>query len=156
GSILAIAEDHVNPNLLFAGTEFGLYFTLDGGNKWIRLKGGLPTIAVKDIAIQRQMNDLVIGTFGRGIYVLDDYSLLRELTPEALLREAMLCSVRDAVQYIPTRQYGLPGKAFQGAAFYAAENPPFGAVFTYHLKDAIKSEKQKRRDVEKEAAKKGD
>ncbi|MBI3411325.1 MAG: glycosyl hydrolase [Planctomycetes bacterium] len=155
GSVLAIAEDHVNPNLLFAGTEFGLYFTLDGGKKWTRLKGGLPTIAVKDLAIQRQMNDLVVGTFGRGIYVLDDYSPLRELTPEALLREAVLCPVRDATEYIPTRQYGVPGKGFQGSAFYTADNPPFGATFTYHLKDTIKSEKQKRRDLEKEATKKG-
>ena len=154
GSVLAIAEDHVNPDLLFAGTEFGLYFTADGGKKWTRLKGGLPTIAVKDIAIQRQMNDLVIGTFGRGFYVLDDYSPLRTLTPETQSREAVICPVRDALQYIPTRQYGLPGKAFQGAAFYTADNPPFGATITYCLKDPIKSLKQQRRDAEKEAAKK--
>jgi photosystem II stability/assembly factor-like uncharacterized protein len=155
GSVLAIAEDHVNPDLLFAGTEFGLLFTADGGKKWTRLKGGLPTIAVKDIAIQRQMNDLVIGTFGRGIYVLDDYSPLRGLTPESLARDAVLCPVRDALQYIPTRQYGLGGKAFQGASFSTADNPPFGASFTYHLKDTIKTQKQQRRDAEKEAARKG-
>lgn len=156
GSVMAIAEDHVNPDLLFAGTEFGLYFTVNGGKKWIRLKGGLPTIAVKDLAIQRQMNDLVVGTFGRGIYVFDDYSPLRELTPAALKCDAVLCSVRDAIEYIPTRQYGVPGKGFQGSAFYAANNPPFGAIFTYFLKDTIKSQKQQRRDIEKEAAKKGD
>ena len=156
GSVLAIAEDHVNPNLLFAGTEFGLFFTIDGGKKWTRLKGGLPTIAVKDLAIHRPMNDLVVGTFGRGIYILDDYSPLRELTPKALEREAVFCPVRDAHVYIPTRQYGVPGKGFQGAAFYTADNPPFGAVFTYHLKETIKTAKQKRRDQEKAAAKKGD
>jgi photosystem II stability/assembly factor-like uncharacterized protein len=156
GSVLALAEDHVNPDLLFAGTEFGLFFTTDGGKKWRRLKGGLPTIAVKDLAVQRQMNDLVVGTFGRGIYVLDDYSPLRALTPEALAREAVLCPVRDAVEYIPTRQYGLPGKAFQGAAFYAAANPPLGATFTYYLKDTVKGLKQRRRGAEKEAAKKGE
>jgi photosystem II stability/assembly factor-like uncharacterized protein len=155
GSVNAITEDHVNPDLLFVGTEFGLYFTTDGGKKWTRLKSGLPTIAVKDIAIQRQMNDLVIGTFGRGIYVLDDYSPLRTLTPEALAREAVICPVRDAVQYIPTRQYGVSGKGFQGATFYTADNPPFGATFTYYLKDPIKSLKQQRRDAEKDAAKKG-
>jgi photosystem II stability/assembly factor-like uncharacterized protein len=155
GSVLALAEDHVNPDLLFAGTEFGLCFTTDGGKKWLRLKSGLPTIAVKDLAIQRHMNDLVVGTFGRGIYVLDDYSPLRELTAEALARDAALCPVRDAYQYIPTRQYGLPGKAFQGSALYTADNPPFGATFTYYLKDSIKSQKQTRRDAEKEAAKKG-
>lgn len=73
GPVLAVAEDHVDPNLLFVGTEFGLFVTLDGGKKWVRLKGGLPTIAVRDLAIQRQMNDLAVGTFGRGIYILDDY-----------------------------------------------------------------------------------
>jgi photosystem II stability/assembly factor-like uncharacterized protein len=156
GSVLAIAEDHVNPDLLFAGTEFGLFFTIDSGKKWLRLKGGLPTIAVKDIAIQRQMNDLVVGTFGRGIYILDDYSPLRELTPETLKRDAVLCPVRDALQYIPTRQYGMRGKAFQGAAFYNADNPLYGATFTYFLKDTIKTQKQQRRDAEKEAAKRGD
>ncbi len=77
GTVWPIAEDHVDPNLLFAGTEFGLFFTLDGGKKWIRLKGGLPTIAVRDLAIQKRENDLVVGTFGRGFYVLDDYTPLR-------------------------------------------------------------------------------
>jgi hypothetical protein len=97
------------------------------------------------LAIQRQMNDLVVGTFGRGIYILDDYSLLRELTPEAMAREAVLCSVRDALQYIPTRPYGGSGKAFQGSAFYVADNPPYGATFTYFLKDTLKDQKQQRR-----------
>jgi photosystem II stability/assembly factor-like uncharacterized protein len=153
GPVLAIAEDHVNPDLLFVGTEFGLYFTIDGGKKWVRLKGGLPTIAMRDLAIQKQMDDLVVGTFGRGIYVLDDYSLLRRIKPESLKKEIELYPSKDALLYIPTRQYGLRGKAFQGEAFYAAENPSFGATFTYHLKDAIKTKKQKRQDAEKEAAK---
>ena len=82
--VWAIAEDHVNPNLLFAGTEFGLFFTIDGGQKWIQLKGGLPTIQVRDLAIQKRENDLVVGTFGRGIYILDNYTPLRLLTPEML------------------------------------------------------------------------
>ncbi len=154
GSVLAIAEDPKDPNLLFVGTEFALYFTLDGGKKWLRLKGGLPTIAVKDLAIQKQMDDLVVGTFGRGIYVLDNYAVLRGLKPEALQQEAMLFPAKDALLYIPTRQYGLRGKAFLGEAFYTADNPPFGATFTYYLKEEIKTLKQKRLDAEKEAAKK--
>lgn len=149
GSVLAFAEDPVEPNLLFAGTEFGLYFTIDGGKKWIRLKGGLPTIAVKDLAIQRQQNDLAVGTFGRGIYILDDYTPLRGLRPETLEQESVLFPVRDAQLYIQTRQYGLPGKAFQGSAFFTADNPPFGATFTYYLKDTIKTLKQKRQAIEK-------
>jgi photosystem II stability/assembly factor-like uncharacterized protein len=155
GPVLAIAEDHVNPNLLFVGTEFGLYFTLNGGQKWERLKGGFPTIAVRDLAIQRQTDDLVVGTFGRGIYVLDDYTPLRGLKPETLAQDCVLFPVRDALMYIPSRQYGLREKGFQGSAFYAAENPPFGSVFTYHLKDEIKTRKQQRQEAEKEAAKKG-
>jgi len=154
GPVLAIAEDHVNPQLLFVGTEFGLYFTIDGGKKWIQLKGGLPTIAVRDLAIQWQMNDLVVGTFGRGIYVLDDYTPLRDLKPEALEQDALLLPVQNALMYIQTRQYALRGKGFQGESFFTAENPPYGAQFTYYLKDEIKTRKQQRRDLEKEAEKK--
>ena len=154
GPVLAIAEDHENPQLLFVGTEFGLYFTVDGGQKWIRLKGGLPTIAVRDLAIQKQMNDLAVGTFGRGIYILDDYALLRSVKPETLARESVLFPVRNALLYIQTRRYGLRDKAFQGAAFYAATNPPYGATLTYYLKDDIKTRKERRREAEKEAAKK--
>jgi photosystem II stability/assembly factor-like uncharacterized protein len=155
GSVLAIAEDHVQPDLLFVGTEFGLFFTVDGGKKWVRLKGGLPTIAVKDLAIQRQVNDLAVGTFGRGIYILDDYSPLREATPELLAKEAALFPVREAQLYVPSRQFGLPGKAFLGSSFFTADNPPFGATFTYYLKETIKTQKEKRRDAEKKAEKKG-
>jgi hypothetical protein len=100
------------------------------------------------------MDDLVVGTFGRGIYILDDYSLLRGMKQEVLQREAALFPAKDALLYIPTRQYGLRGKAFLGEAFYAADNPPFGATFTYYLKEEIKTLKQKRHEAEKEAEKK--
>jgi photosystem II stability/assembly factor-like uncharacterized protein len=79
--VLAFAEDHVNPNLLFVGTEFGVFFTIDGGQKWVQLKGGMPTISVRDLAIQKRENDLVVGTFGRSVYILDDYTPLRTLKP---------------------------------------------------------------------------
>lgn len=154
GPVLALAEDHLDPNLLFAGTEFGLFFTTNGGQKWVRLKGSFPTIAVRDLVIQKQMNDLVVGTFGRGIYVLDDYTPLRGLKLETLAQDCTLFPVREAFMYIPSRQYGLRGKAFLGEAFYTAENPPFGATFTYHLKDTIQTRKQQRRDAEKAATKK--
>src|SRR5262249_45175829 len=146
---LAFAEDHVDPKLLFAGTEFGLWFTTDGGTKWHRLKNGLPTIAVKDIVIQKRMNDLVLATFGRGFYVLDDYSPLRAAAPSTLEKPATLYPPRDGFLYMPTSQYGGRGKAFLGEAFYAADNPPFGVTITYHLKDAIQSKKQKRKEAEK-------
>jgi photosystem II stability/assembly factor-like uncharacterized protein len=151
GSVLAIAEDHKDPNLLFAGTEFGLFFTADGGKKWVRLKGGLPTIAVRDLAIQKGENDLVVGTFGRGIYVLDDYSPLRGLKPESLQKEAALFPVKDALLFVPTRQFGGRGKAFLGESFYTADNPPFGATFTYYLKEELRTKKQQRLAAEKKA-----
>ena len=84
GPRLSFAEDHVNPNLLFVGTEFGLFFTVDGGKKWIRLRTNLPTIAVRDLAIQERENDLVLATFGRGFYVLDDYSPLRQVDADGV------------------------------------------------------------------------
>lgn len=153
GPVLAIAEDHVNPNLLFAGTEFGLFFTLDGGQKWIQLTGGLPTIAVRDIAIQKRENDLVIATFGRGFYVLDDYSALRGLSLEALMRDADLYPVKTALMYIEEEPLGGKGKGSQGESYYTADNPAFGATFTYYLKESLKSKKEKRQDAEKDAEK---
>ncbi|MDQ1638301.1 MAG: hypothetical protein QOF62_1640 [Pyrinomonadaceae bacterium] len=155
GPVWAIAEDHVNPNLLFAGTEFGLYFSVDGGQKWIQLKGGLPTIAVRDINIQKRENDLVLGTFGRGIYILDNYTPLRSLTPEMLKQDALTFPVEDALMYIPSQPLGGRGKSFQGESFYTAENPPFGATFTYYLKEELKTSKARRQAAEKEAEKKG-
>ena len=153
--VWAIAEDHVNPNLLFVGNEFGLYFTIDGGQKWVQLKGGLPTIQVRDLTIQRRENDLVAGTFGRGVYILDNYTPLRLLKPEMLQQEAQLFPVKDALMYIQSTPLGLRGKAFQGESTFTAENPPFGATFSYYLKDELKTKKAKRQDAEKEAAKKG-
>jgi photosystem II stability/assembly factor-like uncharacterized protein len=152
--VWSIAEDHVNPNLLFVGTEFGLFFTIDGGQKWTQLKGGVPTIQFRDLTIQKRENDLVAGTFGRGIYILDNYTPLRLLKAETLRQEAELFPVKDALLYIPSQPLGLRGKSFQGESFFAAENPPFGATFTYYLKDELKTKRARRQDAEKEAAKK--
>ncbi|MBX7218894.1 MAG: glycosyl hydrolase [Blastocatellia bacterium] len=154
GPALAIAEDHVNPNLLFVGTEFGLYFTLNGGQKWIQLKGNFPTIAVRDLAIQKRENDLVVATFGRGFYILDDYTPLRTVKPETLQQESALFAVKDALLYIQGRPLGGGGKASQGEALYLAENAPFGATFTYYLKEELKTKKKLRQEAEKEAEKK--
>jgi photosystem II stability/assembly factor-like uncharacterized protein len=152
--VWSIAEDHVNPNLLFVGNEFGLYFSIDGGQKWIQLKGGLPTIQVRDLTIQKRENDLVVGTFGRGIYILDNYTPLRQLKPEMLKQDAQLFPVKDALMYIQSQPLGGRGKSFQGESFYTAENPPFGSTFTYYLKEELKTKKAKRQEAEKEALKK--
>ena len=156
GNVWSIAEDHVDPNLLFAGTEFGVFVSRDGGAKWTQLKGGLPPIAVRDLAIQKRENDLVLGTFGRGFYILDDYTPLRTATPQLLQSDAALFPLgRPVWIYNPARPLGLPGKSMQGDDYYTAANPPFGAVFTYHLKDALRSRRKSRLEAERELEKEG-
>lgn len=154
GPVLAFAEDTVNPNLLFVGTELGAFFSIDGGQHWVRLKGGLPTISVRDMVIQAREGDLIIATFGRGFYVLDDITALRQIKPESVEQPAALFPVKDGLLYVERHPLGGPKKAFQGDAFYTADNPPYGAVFTAFLKDKIKTKKEKRQDAEKDAAKK--
>jgi hypothetical protein len=99
-----LVQDHVKPELLFAGTEFGVFFTVDGGDRWVELTGGVPTIPFRDLVIQRRENDLVGATFGRGFYVLDDYTVLREVTEERLAEEATLFPIRPAWWYLPAAQ----------------------------------------------------
>lgn len=153
GSVYSIAEDEVNPDLLFAGTEFGIFFTVDGGTNWVELKGNMPTIAVRDIDIQRRENDLVLATFGRGFYILDNYTPLRNLNRETLESDNYIFPVKDALLYIQKRQFGGRGKSSQGETYYAADNPPFGAAITYYLKDDIKTKKRIRQEKEKELIK---
>ncbi len=139
-----IVQDHENQNLLFVGTEFGLFFTVDGGKQWTELTGGLPTISFRDVKIQRRENDLVVGTFGRGIYILDDFSPLRQINEENLKQEALLFPSRDALWYLPERFHTSTHGDFE----YQAENPDFGATFTYYLRDGIKSLSEQREEQE--------
>src|SRR5438045_4590574 len=118
------------------------------------MRGGLPTIQIRDLVIQRRENDLVVGTFGRGIYILDNYTPLRSITPEMLKNDALF-PVKDALMYIQSQPLGGRGKSFQGESYFTAENPPFGATVTWYLKEALKTRKEKRQDAEKEAEKKG-
>ncbi len=143
-----MVQDHVAPNLLFAATEFGIYFTLDGGEEWTKVKGS-PTIPFRDIVIQKRENDLVGASFGRSFFVLDDYSFLREVTEEKMKAEANLfTSIRKAYWY---SERDLVGS--QGASRYEADNPPFGAVFTYHLAEGYSSLEADRKETEKELIK---
>ena len=151
-----IIQDHVKPDLLFAATEFGIFFTVDGGERWTELTASAPTIAFRDLAIQRRENDLVGASFGRGIWILDDYTPLREVTPELLEQEAALFDTRKAWWYIPRSPLGGGGKASQGDSYYVASNPPFGAVFTYYLREGLKTREQTRREKEKEMAEKNE
>ncbi len=150
GSVYSIAEDHIDANLLFTGTEFGVYFSNDGGGHWIKLSSGLPTIAVRDIEIQRRENDLVLGTFGRGFYILDDYSPLRNFKREDLSRPAKILPVKDAFMFIERLPLGVRSKGHQGSNYFSTPNPQVGAVFTYYLKDDVKTIKDKRQAAEKD------
>jgi photosystem II stability/assembly factor-like uncharacterized protein len=143
-----LIQDHVSRKLLFAGTELGLWVTLDEGSHWHQLKGGFPTIQVRDLDIQREWNDLAAATFGRGFYILDDYSPLRTMSEAALAdNEAILYPTRDALLYIeqPERI------GSRGDSFWTADNPPFGAVFTYWLRDGLKTRSERRIEAEKKA-----
>jgi photosystem II stability/assembly factor-like uncharacterized protein len=153
GSVYSIIQDHVDPELLFVGTEFGVFFTDDEGENWTQIKSGLPTIAVRDMEIQRRENDLVLATFGRSFYVLDDYSPLRELSDELLAEDAHVFPVKDALLYVEDNRLGGRGKSSQGEMYYTADNPPFGAVITYHLGEEIKTLKEQRKEKEKELRK---
>ena len=150
-----IVQDHVRKELLFAGTEFGVFFTADGGRKWIKLAGGTPTIPFRDLAIQRRESDLVGATFGRGFWILDDYSPLRQVSAQSLEQPAMLFAPRKALWYIERKDLGWSKKAAQGAGYYTADNPPFGAVLTYYLKEDLQTRAADRRKKELELEKKG-
>lgn len=144
-----IVQDHVNPNLLFTATEFGLFFTIDGGGEWTKLTGKAPTISFRDLTIQRRENDLVAASFGRGFFIVDDISPLRELTEEKLESEAMLFPGRDALWYIEQHPLAFSPGGSQGHGFYRAENPPFGANFTYYLPEGYPSLEAQRQEREK-------
>jgi photosystem II stability/assembly factor-like uncharacterized protein len=148
-----IVQDHEKPGLMFLGTEFGVFFTVNGGGEWTKLKGGSPNIPFRDLVIQTRENDLVGATFGRSFYVLDDYTPLREVTSDMLKNDATLFPVRKVHWYVPRRQLGCgePGCAgSQGDAYYIAPNPEFGATFTYYLPESIQTGQEGRREAEKE------
>ena len=145
-----VVQDHVNKDLLFAGAEFGLYFSVDGGRSWTQMKGGVPTISFRDLAIQRRENDLVAASFGRGFYVLDDYSALRNVSKSQLEKEAALFVPRKAYWYVPRSIIDFDEiRGSQGSQLYLAPNPDFGANFTYYLKDEYKSAEKVRQEKEK-------
>lgn len=153
GSTFTVAEDYVDKNLLFVGTLFGVYFSNDGGNEWIKFDNGMPPACVMDLQIQKREEDLVVSTFGRGVYILDDYTPLRFMSKETLQKEAEIFPIKDALMFIQSNPLGFRGVAFMGASFYSAPNPEVGAVFTYYLKDEFKTLKDLRRDEEKKKQK---
>ncbi|MCU0714105.1 MAG: hypothetical protein MUC43_18765 [Pirellula sp.] len=149
GSVYCLKQDHVNPKLLFCGTEFGCFTTVDGGEKWFALRSGLPTIAIRDMQIQRSENDLVLGSFGRGFFILDDYSPLRDLKPE-ILDANHVFPIKKGEMYQVVSVMGVNGRGFQGANFYTAPNPEYGVTFTFHFKEELRSKKSQRERKDRE------
>lgn len=130
GPVHVIREHHRNPNLLFVGTEQGVYVSFDRGRTWARIKGNLPTVPVDDLAIHPRENDLILGTHGRGIWILDDISPLEQLTNETLNSPAHLFKIRDAMLFLPYDQMSTVGNRT-----FMAPNPPAGAVVRYFLRN---------------------
>lgn len=155
GSVYTLAQDHVNKDLLFCGTEFGLFFTLDGGKKWMQLRNGMPVVAVRDIEIQREESDLVVGTFGRGMYILDNYDPMRHIDEDLLKEDAKILPIKTGLIYVQAAPYSGRDKAYQGASFFTAPNPAFGVTFTYYLKDSLKTKASERKSKESKAKRAG-
>jgi photosystem II stability/assembly factor-like uncharacterized protein len=154
GAVYSVAEDHKNSNLLFCGTEFGFYFSLDAGKTWTELTAGLPSaVCIKDIAIQKDENDIVLASFGRGFFVLDDYSVLQNIKAEDLKKPAYIFPIKDGLVFNQSTPYGHKGKSFQGESFFTSPNPPVGATITYYLADDHKTLKERRKEREKERMK---
>ncbi|HKY32962.1 MAG TPA: hypothetical protein VJV23_10525 [Candidatus Polarisedimenticolia bacterium] len=129
GPVKVVREDLRNPGLLFAGTEFGIFASFDRGTSWTRLGSGLPTVAVDDIVIHPRERDLVIGTHGRSLFVLDDIRPLQEMTPETLGKDLHLFSMRPALEF-----HFLPEGALWSPRIFRADNPPFGLIIQYHVR----------------------
>lgn len=145
-----IVQDHINKDLLFAATEFGVFVTVDGGAGWTEMTGGIPTISFRDLAIQRRENDLVAASFGRGFYILDDYTALRKVNKKQLEETASLFQPRKAWWYIEKSVIDFDDtRGSQGSQLFVAPNPEFGAIFTYYLKEEIKSLEKVRQEGEK-------
>lgn len=124
-----VKEDPVNANLLFAGTEFGLFVSLDGGKQWAQFTPGLPNVAVRDLAIHPREHDLVVATHGRGLYVIDDLTPLRKLDAAALEQEVAFLDSRPSPMVIPVFEFG-----FNGDGEFIGETPAEVAHITYYLK----------------------
>jgi hypothetical protein len=138
----SIIEDHKSPDLLFAATEFGLYASVDSGGEWTQMKGGLPTIAFRDLEIQKREDDLVAASFGRGMYILDDYHALREINAT---ESTTLFSVSEALQYPINEEKGGSRKGSFGDSYYTADNPPYGAALDLYLAESFSTKKAKRK-----------
>ncbi len=147
--VWSIKQDAEDENLLFIGAEYGMYFSPNMGQNWIKLAGA-PTISFRDIELHPRDNDLVGGSFGRGVYVLDDYSPLRGLGDR--VEANGIFPVRDAWWYIPSTPYQAGGMPSQGSSAFRTPNPEFGAMITYYIKEMPQTSAEKRAESEQKAA----
>jgi hypothetical protein len=123
-----VLQDPEDPSLLFVGTEFGLYFSVNAGASWTRFTAGLPTVSVMDMAIQAQEDDLVLGTHGRSVYVIDDYSALRALSANIFTERLKILSAKPGQQYVARQT---PSTRFTGSGEFRAPNEPYGVMLTF-------------------------
>ena len=137
GSTRVLLEHPKNSELLVVGTELSVFVSITGGDKWVEMKNNLPTVPVHDMVFQTRENDLVLGTHGRGFWILDDISMLDELTPEVLASQAHLSRVRPVTQMHRIDR----GRGNQGQRYFTAPNPPDGAILTYYLNPKLMSAK---------------
>lgn len=149
-STWTVAVDEVNPDLLFVGTMTGVFVSNTPKPQWVQLTGGIPkTVQVMDLAIQRDEHDLVVSTYGRGVFILDDYTPLRDLSAKTLAQSDHLFPLSNEPMFVAADPFGFAGVAFQGASFFTAPNPEIGAKITYYVKDGYKSLKKQRNETEK-------
>jgi photosystem II stability/assembly factor-like uncharacterized protein len=124
-----VKEDPVSANLLFVGTEFGLFISIDGGQHWAQFTAGLPNVAVRDVAIHAREHDLILATHGRGLYIVDDLTPLRTLDATTLTQEVVFLPSRPSTMVIPVFEFG-----FNGDGEFKGESPAEVASITYYLK----------------------
>ncbi|MFQ5548468.1 MAG: WD40/YVTN/BNR-like repeat-containing protein [Woeseia sp.] len=128
GYALSVLQDHVDPKLLFLGTEFGLFVSVDAGSSWTKFTAGVPTVSVMDMAIQERENDLVLGTHGRSVFVIDDYRALRGLSQDDFESRLAILSATPGQHYVAGHT---PSTRFTGSAEFRAENEPYGVMLTF-------------------------
>lgn len=153
--VWSIKQDPVDRNLLFLGTEYGVYFSPNKGVNWIKLQNGAPNIAFRDIELHPRDNDLVGATFGRGIYIIDDYSALRNINATLAAKTNTVLPVRDAWWYLPSTPMQAAGMPSQGSMSFRTPNPDFGANIDYYIASVASTARAQRLAKEKEFSKSG-
>lgn len=136
GYLYVVREDPVNPELLYVGSEFGLFFSFNGGKKWLPFRHKFPTTSVRDLAVHPRENDLIIGTHGRGVYILDHIGPLQQMTPAISAKEAYLFDMRQATIYYIRRD-----AEYYAKPVFSAPNPPYGAPVSFYLKEKTSKDK---------------